>query len=69
LKKLFKVYKDNRNKLNSILLILFIYNIITIAKLLIFLVVYLRIELTISNLLIINYWNRSTNLKYLVSKI
>ncbi len=69
MKKLFKVYKDNRNKLNSILLILFIYNIITIAKLLIFLVVYLRIELTISNLLIINYWNRSTNLKYLVSKI
>ena len=68
LKKLLRAYNEDRKKLTSTLLILIVYNIVTIAKILLFLVVYLRIEIIVLISLVIDYRNESTNFKYLVLK-
>jgi len=47
---------------------LIIYNIITIAKILFSLIIYLEIEIIISISLIINYCDKFTNFKYFILK-
>ncbi len=69
LKKLLRTCNENRKELTFVLLILIIYNIITIVKILFSLVVYLRIEITILILLIIDYCNKFTDFEHFVLKI
>jgi len=67
-KKLLRTCNKNRKKLTFILLILIIYDIIIIAKILFFLVIYLRIEIIILILSIINYYNEFINFEHFVLK-
>jgi len=68
LKKLLRAYNKNKKKLIFALLMLTIYDMITIAKVFLFLVVYLEIEIIILISLIIDYRNEFTNFAHFVSK-
>jgi len=68
LKKLLKAYNENRKKLIFTLLMLIVYDIIIVAKILFFLVIYLRIEITILVSLVINYYDEFINFEHFVSK-
>ncbi len=68
LKELLRACNENRKKLASTLLMLIVYDVMTIAKILSFLVVYLGIEITILTSSIIDYRDESTNLEHLVPK-
>ncbi len=68
MKKLLKAYNENRKKLIFTLLMLIVYDIIIVAKILFFLVIYLRIEITILVSLVINYYDEFINFEHFVSK-
>jgi len=68
LKELLRACNENKKKLTFALLMLIVYDVITIAKILPSLVVYLGIEITISTSPIIDYRDESTNLGHLVPK-
>jgi len=68
LKELLRACNENRKKLTFALLVLAVYDVITIAEILPSLVVYLGIEITILVSPVIDYRDESTNLGHLVPK-
>ncbi len=70
LKRLLNKYSKNKRKLTFVLLILMIYNIVTIIEVLSLIKYYLEIIFfKLALLFVIDYCNKTTNLAFFISKI